>query len=181
MPRVSKIKKITSSDTKAFTALSKVGYLKQDYFKQLHISDKRLNQYQKEGLIDNKTYYNQREGKVETSYYLTTKGQKYVSQNLDIKIFYRSNSPAHDSKLADKYFSLTQEERESWLSEADLRLTYPDLTNGQGYSPTDAAYTTSDGTVTCIEVITQNYSEELIQLKIEFTTQINAQYESIRA
>lgn len=181
MPRASKIKKITTSDTRAFTALSKVGYLKPEHFKELHISDKRLNQYQKEGLLDNKTYYNQREGKVETSYYLTSKGQKYVSQNLAIKTFYHSNSASHDSKLADKYFSLTQEERDTWVSEVDLRLAYPELNPSQGYSPTDAQYTATTGTTTCVEVVTQNYSKEMIQQKIDFTTQINAQHEFIRA
>ncbi len=54
-------------------------------------------------------------------YRLSAKGQELCRSQLALDHFYRSNSVAHDLSLADRYFSLSEAERSTWITESQFR------------------------------------------------------------
>lgn len=118
------MKRITTiypRDRKALSALSRCGYLNRDQLSQF-LRNKRIESYCKDGLIT-KSVYSQPGSKANDRevYRLTSKGRDFCRRELSLNRLYSAQNPAHDLVLADRYFSLSESERETWQTETQSR------------------------------------------------------------
>ena len=118
------MKRITTiypRDRKALSALSRCGYLNRDQLSQF-LRNKRIESYCKDGLIT-KSVYGQPGSKANDRevYRLTSKGRDFCRRELSLNRLYSAQNPAHDLVLADRYFSLSESERETWQTETDRK------------------------------------------------------------
>ena len=97
---------------------------------------------------------------------------------------YSAQNPAHDLVLADRYFSLSESERETWQTESQsreiinahirhlreqgneehARELWDKLQDGRLSMP-DAVYTRADGVSVAFEVVTNNYGQAELEAK----------------
>lgn len=194
------INKITSKDNNMFYAYSRVGYLHGDDIRSFGISAKRLNDYECEGYTQKVPYVDRDTGAERYAYQLTQKGKELARENDTegrISNFYKSNID-HDIALNKVYFGLSQEERDSWITESQVREClneaierckdtdegrYNELKTMQEnglISPTDGGYM-RNGELILIESITRNYTDAQISAKLEASEVLNAEYTQIRA
>lgn len=109
---------------------------------------------------------------------------------------YCAQNPAHDLALADRYFSLSVTERETWKTETQCRdllnehirqlrdqgaeeraaELWDRLTAGQLSMP-DAVYAADSGVVVAFEVTTDSYGREEIAAKEEAAEALGATIE----
>lgn len=158
--------------------------------------------------ILNKVTEIQADGKKSTAYELGSKGEKYVRQQLGLRHFYKSSSFSHDLKLARNYLKLTEQQRESWKTEAENRERYEEqlqesrehyLSIQQDISRTkeerdyaeemldkllhcssvDGTYTNEQGIEVSIEIVGQ-YSDAQVEAKANFCEVMGIQWNSIR-
>ena len=178
------ITKLYPRDVKAFSALGRCGYVSEDNLREF-LRDKRIRSYQKDGLIE-KHFYS-RPGSKENDrvcYKLTGKGRSLCRNQLSMPHLYSARSPGHDLALAERYFSLSPEGRESWRTEGELRDSFREhirqledrgeqeraqelldkLWEGAVSMP-DASYASEGGVEIAYEVITNNYGEAEIEAK----------------
>lgn len=197
MARKTALDKIYPRDMKALGVLAKVGHASQD---QLHefVRDKRLYTYEKAGLIGRVPY--NRPGdrdRDQICYRLTRAGREFCRNELHFSDMYKAQSVAHDMGLADRFFALTPTERDSWLTESQVRDMYQQyidklrdqgeeetakslwdsLESGQ-VSPPDGCYTADTGEQVVVEVVTNNYGEAEIQEKINFVENMGVSWNS---
>ena len=114
------MKRITTiypRDRKALSALSRCGYVNREQLSQF-LRNKRIESYCKDGLIE-KSIYSQPGSKASDQevYRLTSKGRDFCRRELSLTRLYSAQNPAHDLVLADRYFSLSESERETWQTE----------------------------------------------------------------
>ena len=132
-------------------------------------------------------------------YRLTKAGRELCRRELSLSTYCAQN-PAHDLALADRYFSLSQTERETWRTEGQSREDvyseirqlreqgeeeragelWAKLQEGQLSMP-DAVYTREDGVSVAFEVTTGNYGNEEITAKEEAAEALGAEIEFSRA
>ena len=97
---------------------------------------------------------------------------------------YKSNESSwkHNYKLLDTYYSKSDEEKESWKTEADLkRYALENDWDMKKMSTTDGAYLDSEtGEWQCVEIVTKHYKEEHIEKKKVFVEHFGGNYESIK-
>ena len=129
-------------------------------------------------------------------YRLTSKGRDFCRRELSICRQYSAQNPAHDLALADRYFSLSETERETWRTESQSRdavKEYIQQLREQGeeersrelwerledgrLSMPDAVYTRSDGVSVAFEVVTNNYGREELEAKEQASETLGAQIE----
>lgn len=188
MSRKTTIDRIYPRDWKVFGALSKCGHASHEQLREF-VRDKRLSTYEKAGLIGRVPYHRAGSGSEDrTCYRLTSAGREFCRKQLHMSGMYHAQSVAHDMGLADRYFSLSQEERDSWQTESQVRDMYEqylDQLRDQGQeelaqslwdklqegetSPPDAVYTTESGEQIVLEVVTNNYGETELAEKSEFS------------
>ena len=118
------MKRITTvypRDRKALSALSRCGYVNREQLSQF-LRNKRIESYCKDGLIE-KSIYSQPGSKASDQevYRLTSKGRDFCRRELSLTRLYSAQNPAHDLVLADRYFSLSESERETWQTETQSR------------------------------------------------------------
>ena len=103
------------------SALSRCGYVNREQLSQF-LRNKRIESYCKDGLIE-KSIYSQPGSKAadQEVYRLTSKGRDFCRRELSLTHLYSAQNPAHDLTLADRYFSLSEAERESWQTESQNR------------------------------------------------------------
>ena len=191
------IKTLYPRDRQALTALSRIGYI--DH-KRLHEfwKEKRISSYLKDGLLE-KTRVSI-PGKREEDricYKLTTAGRELCRKEFGLENMYRAQSPVHDLALADHYFSLTQEEQDSWRTETEVRNTLEELIYQMAQEPTefniayemqedleqgklsmpDAVYTSKEGIHVAFEVVTSHYGTAEILAKEAVATILKLKYE----
>lgn len=187
MAHKSTLNKVYLRDMKALGALARCGHASHEQLKE-YVKDKRLTTYQRAGLVARVPYNRPGSGEGRTCYRLTTAGREFCRQELHFTAMYQPQSVAHDMGIADRYFSLSLQERDSWQTETQVRNMYAqhmDNLRDQGQeelaqslldrlqagevSPPDAIYTTEGGEQIVLEVTTNNYGEAEISEKIEFT------------
>ncbi len=171
-------------DYSVFSALARCGYVTETQLKEF-VRDKRLLNYQKDGLVSKCLYSRPGDKKQDVvCYQLTDRGKEICRKLIGIDHIYSAASPKHDLALAERYFSLPKQSRETWRTEGDLRESFSEhisLMKAQGdflraneledmlrnheISMPDAAYTTESGDEVAFEVITNNYGEAEIQAK----------------
>ncbi|KEQ21578.1 hypothetical protein ET33_35445 [Paenibacillus tyrfis] len=106
-------------DRLAFTALYRTGHVSPEQLYQCGLADSRINNLIRDGHFE-KVAYKQR-GQIRECYKLTKLGRETATRYWGLERSYRAQSPAHDLALAEKYFSLPQEIRETWSTESQIR------------------------------------------------------------
>lgn len=197
--KASYINKLTSKDQNLLQAFRNVGYLSKRHVKEdIGLADKRILNFQRDGYVERCAYYNRQTKEAEHIYRLTDKGKELCSTQLNIANFYKSSSARHDLALADKYFSFRQEERMTWMTEADLRDQFHqhieallergeyirayDLQEGlqeRIISVPDGACV-KGGDVISIEVVTSSYGTVELNAKEFFVQEMGFNYETIK-
>lgn len=190
------IKRMMSHDIAAFEAMAKCGHISQEHFKQVGVGDSRIGKYMKEGLVQRVSWQNRNESGV--CYKLTDEGKDFYFERTGFKGFYHSQSGAHDLAIANKYFSLTPDERDSFLTEKQARSIFREhvdelrsqgrsqeadhlsalLKSGQITMP-DALYRSGEKLV-AFEVVTSSYGRAEIASKEAFVEAIGAEADFVR-
>lgn len=131
-------------DKESFQALSNVGYCTREQLIEniKGMSNKRIDNYLKAGLIKEEICNRRNENII--SYKLTKEGKQYINKNFGIKHNYVPQNPHHDRALANKYFSLTPNERASWKNETILKNEFKDLIRELKDSQSNYTYTNQE-------------------------------------
>lgn len=182
------LKHIYPKDRRAMSVLAKSGACSKDSFNKLDISNNRIKSYQQANLIK-EVYVPDKHGTGGNTFYeLTAKGESFCRQECGIRHFI-SNGHActHNAKVAECLVSLTKREIDSAISERDIReefLTerlqellhenqrdeYEELTEAiktQSLSMPDIIYKSEAGTYEALEVVSDSYSKDEIQCKLD--------------
>lgn len=194
------INKLTSKDHGMLRAFANVGYLTPTALKEkLDIADRRVAGYERDGYIQKVIYLNKDSKNGEYAYRLTNKGKDLCSNKVGVESFYRSSSVNHDNALASYYNNISLKEKESWGTESQAREQFREFLEqikvkdyykyeeiGQRWeqgliSPPDGFYTTEQGTIMAIEVVTNSYGQVEIEAKQEFCSLMGMQYNQINA
>lgn len=202
MPKRTKpyITQFFNRDKLAFSSLSKCGHVTPDQLKQCGLADARIKNYIRDGLIEKVTHKEsvRNGGAVRESYKLTKQGRELARSQWALNSHYHAQSPKHDLAIAEKYFSLSEAQRESFITEEgakelflekledirthdkDLAKKYEEMLNSGYISTPDAIYINEDGTQVAFEVITNNYGKKELQSKEAFVSIMKTQYETTR-
>jgi DNA-binding HxlR family transcriptional regulator len=184
-------------DKMAFNALSKVGHATPSQLKSCGVADSRIKNYVRDGLVEKVAYKSGKD--TGEAYKLTKAGREMASNNWGIKNHYHAQSVKHDLDIANKFFSLSDSQRDTWKTETELRdrfeeriqeirdqgdedtaKMYEDMLNQGLISMPDASYETEDGVEICYEVITNNYGEAELQAKEAYVQIVKCEYETSR-
>ena len=160
--------KITTKDRKLLQAIAKTGRTTKDLAKKYYkTKEKRLYRLVKENILEKEPFIDKNKGTY--CYRLTTKGKRWVKQNLaNVNILYKpSNMGAkHDIKLFEKFGQLTEKEQDIALTEGDISKKYGNL---DYTSPPDMLIPKSENTdIKIIEVITSTYTSKDIKAKNDY-------------
>ena len=193
-----RITTIYPRDKSALSALARCGYVSREQL-GVFLREKRVQSYCKDGLVEKSVYSQPGEKTQDIEVYRLTKaGRELCRRELSLPIYCAQN-PAHDLALADRYFSLTESERETWRTESQSREDvcteirhlreqgeeeragelWAKLQEGQLSMP-DAVYTREDGVTVAYEVTTTNYGQEEITAKEEAAAALGAEIEFTR-
>ncbi|HBH3439847.1 hypothetical protein PR262_08485 [Clostridioides difficile] len=177
------IKNFYNRDRLALTSLSKCGHCSTEQLKTF-IADKRITNYLRDELVTREVL-NKNNGEQIEGYKLTAKGRDFIEKEWGIRNNYIAQSINHDIGIANKYFSLTEEERASWKTETELKLEFHERLNDlrvndyEKYkevnkmiedrliSVTDCSYI-KEGVEIYFEIITNSYGQAEIQAKERF-------------
>ena len=179
--------------------MARCGYVSREQLGEF-LREKRVQSYCKDGLVE-KSIFSRPGAKAQDIevYRLTKAGRELCRRELPLSTYCAQN-PAHDLALADRYFSLSQAERESWRTESQsredvcreirqLREQGEEERAGELWakmqegllSMPDAVYTREDGVSVAFEVTTGNYGNEEIAAKEETAAALGAEIEFTRA
>lgn len=169
------IKNITGKDFELMKGIARTGVTSYyDAKNEIGLSEKRLNNLEKENYITTKNVVVNKGKDVVKTYYLNDKGKAYIKANTDIKNFYRSNERQieHDLKLSSIYYGLDEKEKETWKNENDLISDYKTNNPNETLSTMiDATYKINNSIVG-VEVTTKNYTREQIEEKFRIADEI---------
>ena len=192
------IKNLNYRDVQAIKSLGRCGYVTHNQLNTF-LKDNRISNYQKEGLIIKDIYTDNKNNSI-TAYKLTDKGKDLAIQHGVTKP-YQSQSIAHDRNIADRYFTLNHDERETWKTENEIREKFleelerireqdqvrardiEDELRDRQISMPDCSYTTEQGVEIYYESVTNNYGQEELEAKeraIEILKTDNTTYETSR-
>lgn len=191
------IKNFYNRDRLALTSLSKCGHCSKTNL-NTYIADKRIKNYIRDNLIT-KEVFNKNNGEQIVAYKLTTQGRELLEKEWNVKNHYIAQSVPHDLGISNKYFSLTENEKESWKTETEIRQEFRDrleelrtsnisryreiseLLEHKQISAPDCAYSLEKGTEVYFEVMTNSYGEQEIEAKEKFVEFMNIKsYETER-
>lgn len=165
-------------DYSAFHAFKCVGHMTKEQLKQAGLSNHRQKLWRQSGLIK-EVFKNQNDGSRIVAYEMTQKGYDIARSEMFLSGFYTPQPRAleHDIKLAGDYLARTPEERESWVTETELRSAFIAKVNsgefvkeaGKDYSSCDGAYIdSSSGELVFSESIGRGYTAAMISAKTNF-------------
>jgi hypothetical protein len=180
-------------------AFSRVGYLSSGQLRgDLDIADRRVTNFVRDGYIEKVPFIDKKSKNIEFAYRLTDKGKTLCSNQLQVESFYRSSSAIHDLALADKYFTIDKDLRDSWITESQWRGRFEEYLNDlhnkdcdrweelydqlkEGLiSPPDGGYVNGEGVEIALEVITSSYGEAELLAKENFVQTLEVVYNQIR-
>lgn len=180
-----KIKNLYNRDRLALTSISRCGHVKEAQLKNF-IADKRISNYIKDNLIT-KEVFNKNNGEQLVAYKLTKQGKQLLEREWGVKNHYNAQSVNHDLGISNKYFSLSEKERETWKTETELRQELEEklqeiktidyeryqeinrMLEEKLISTPDGAYIDKEtGIETYFEVITNSYGQTEIEAKERF-------------
>lgn len=188
------IKVPSNKDSKVFHGLKTCGHFTQDQMKTLGWSDTRIKNHTREGLIQKQSYIIKGQKENGTCYKLTDKGKEYATQNWGYDKFAQTtiSHERHNLDVAEKYCSLSEQERMSALNERELRDVvqasidqienqqerdrYQEMLDTKQMSMPDITYTTEENNIVSYETVTSNYGPEDIQAKVETCQFLKIEY-----
>lgn len=183
---MSKINRVNFRDVQALNGLRICGYGKRDDLLKI-ITSNRIDKMLKQGILESKSNI-----KGETVYTYTDKGKTFIKSLDGIKSssFYsrQTASAEHDIRLFSEYTRLTPNERMSCMTEGQTRDIFAEtIKQDQAsaeiekmYSVPDIVYTTETGETVAIEVITENYTEQRIEMKETFCETVGVELRTVR-
>lgn len=177
-------------DRDGMVALTRVGIVRiEDLKKHCNLVDSRIKNWIRDGYAEKIIYEDQNE--LREALLITDKGKELVRKQWGITRHYnaQTQSPYHDLALSDKYFSLSEQVRETWITESQIRDqfvqiledlhsqgkheqadTYYDMMKKGFISMPDGAYE-EEGRIVMYEIITDSYSRQTMLAK-EMTAEI---------
>lgn len=183
---MAQINRVNFRDIQALNGLRVCGYGKREDLLKI-ITSNRIDKMIKQGILESKVNV-----KNEVIYTYTDKGKSFI-KNLDSlkdKAFYsrQTASSDHDTRLFKEYTQLTPNERMSCMSESQTRDLYAEtIKQDQAtaelekmLSVPDITYTTETGEAVAIEVITENYNEQRIEMKENYCQTVNIELRTVR-
>lgn len=184
-------------DRLAFSALYKVGHVSCDHLRSCGLADRRIKNLVRDGYIEKVVY--KEKGKNKECYKLTRSGRETAARLWGLNHAYHAQSAVHDLALAEKYFGLSEDLRERWKTETQIRKEfeerihnmreegkeieaklYEDMLSKNLISMPDGLYTNSAGIEVGIEILTNSYGIDEIRSKEVFISIIGCQYETTR-
>lgn len=189
------IKVFNKSDKAVFNGFKNCGHLNSDHMKKLGVSDTKIKNYCKEGLVKKVSYKSGGEKENKLCYKLTDKGREFAESKWGYKTFTQAtvNHERHNLAVADKFCSLTPKEQLSVLNERELREVVQqviynmeqqqerdqaqELLDQGKLSMPDIVYTTEQGQTIGFETVTNSYGVEEIQAKIDTCEFLKIDYE----
>lgn len=180
--------------------MSKTGHLRLEHFQKCGVSEKRVRNYEKDGLIDRVQMRDPATKSIVNVWKLTEKGKDFYDLKEEKEHYhYHSTSATHDVGLSDKYFSLTDKEQETWKTETEIRYEfkqkiedlrvqgqyqqadrYEVLFDQRKISTPDAVYTSENGVEIAFEVVTSSYGQVEIAAKMAYATIMDLSYQSFK-
>ncbi|GLC31148.1 hypothetical protein [Clostridium omnivorum] len=156
-------------------SIGRTGLITLDLLPYLDITESRLNQHIFSGNIEKKGNYCLY-GSITSIYGLTEKSKKRLKNEYSFYI-YKSDLTQleHDYALTKIYMYLRFSEKESWITETELHNKYPNEPK-----VLDGMYINKIGKIG-VEVTTNNYSKEDIELKKNFIKKYCDDYIMIHA
>lgn len=113
------IKNFLYRDEKALMSISRCGHVSHNNLKE-YIAEKRITNYIRDGLVT-KEVFSKNNGEQLVGYKLTAEGRKFIEREYGFKDHQIAQSINHDLGIAKVYFSLSQEERDTWKTETQIR------------------------------------------------------------
>lgn len=190
------IKNFFYRDQKAFMSVDRCGHVTHEQLKNF-VKDSRIKNYVRDGYMTREVF-TKPNGTVMEGYKLTRRGREFVEKNYGFRDHQHSQSLNHDLGIANKYFSLNEEQRETWRTETQLRNDFEDILNelyktdysryeelreqleNREISIPDCSYQSEQGIEIAFEVITNNYGVEEIQAKERYVEITKMNYETER-
>ncbi|HPM47505.1 MAG TPA: hypothetical protein PL056_10600 [bacterium] len=160
----------SQSEVNGFRGLANTGIIKLSDFKAA-FTEKSYENMKSLKMIENKKYWVS--GKETTVVRLTRTGKKFVKAAMVDKLYkYNPRQLTHDIKLSEKYISLSDKERSTWVHEGKMAEQYEKMgipkekiESGE-IQTVDGCYTNSAGEVVAVEIVTSNYSTEKVNGKM---------------
>lgn len=178
---------IYPKDKRAFSLLARSGAMSRETFNKLEITDNRIKSYRQAGLIKEVSVPDRHGNGIKTFYELTDRtGKDFCKRECSVtKFISNGNSCLHNSKVSEYLAdNLSKKELESVMSERELQpfiesrlqeyldnqeheryQELMDALKGHQLSMPDIIYKTELGTYEAIEVTTDNYGSQELELK----------------
>lgn len=190
------IKNFFYRDQKALMSVSRCGHVTHSQLKNF-VADSRIKNYVRDGYMT-KEVFTKPNGTTMEGYKLTRQGREFVEKNYGFKDHQHSQSINHDLGISNKYFSLTEEQRETWRTETELRNEFEKQLNNlykidydryteireqldnREISMPDCSYITEQGVEVAFEVITNSYGILELQAKERYIEITKMAYETER-
>jgi len=160
----------SNSEVNAYKGLANCGVIKTGDFKS-GFSETSYNRMKDMKMIEDKKYMVN--GKEVSVVRLTGTGKKFVKSAVCDKLYkYNTRQLSHDLKLSEKYMSLSQKERDTWIHEGKMDEQYkkmgitPEKMETENIKTIDACYENISGEMVGVEIVTGNYSGEVLQGKM---------------
>ncbi|MGU8973039.1 hypothetical protein ACEE21_12990 [Clostridium baratii] len=184
------IKNFFYRDEKALMSISRCGHISHNNLRE-YIAEKRILNYERDGLVT-KEVFSKNNGEQLVGYKLTAEGRKFVEREYGFKEHQVAQSLNHDLGIANIYFSLTQEERDTWKTETQIRDEFEErlqqirindyerykeinkLIEERQISVVDCSYVDKETEIeNYVEVITNSYGQAEIEAKERFIEIMN--------
>lgn len=165
------------SERNGFKGLANTGIMKVGDFRSA-FGEKSLERMKDLKMVETKNYVvNGKDVKVVR---LTGTGKKFVKKSIVGKLYkYNVRQLSHDLKLSEKYLSLSQQERNTWVHEGYMEEQYKkmgitdEMREQENIETVDACYTNSYGETVGVEIVTENYSSAKVQGKMNAMKHFN--------
>ncbi|MCC0665438.1 hypothetical protein [Clostridioides sp. ZZV15-6597] len=184
------IKNFFYRDEKALLSVSRCGYVSHNNLKE-YIAEKRILNYVRDGLVT-KESFSKNNGEQLIGYKLTADGRKFVEREYGFKDHQIAQSLNHDLGISNRYFSLSQEERDTWKTETQIKEEFQQrleeirdvdydrfeeinkLLEERQISAVDCSYEEKEtGIEVYFEVITNSYGKAELEAKKRFIEIMN--------
>lgn len=192
-------KRLSQSQRDCLEVIAKTGILPVNNQKKLGISNKTVRALEKEGLIKKETVLyrdadNHKKQEVQDCYTFTSNGSQRAKRYFDS--VYNGSARRHNIELNNQYCNLTETERNSWLTENQIRNmlvqtinnTDDDALRNEYYtrladnqiSVPDCCYISEQGTMESIEITTNSYTREIILEKMWVCSTLGIAYNEVK-
>ncbi|WP_248928959.1 hypothetical protein [Paenibacillus hamazuiensis] len=191
------ISQFFNRDRLAFSALARVGHVSHEHLQKCGLADRRIKNLISDGYIEKVAY--KQGNQIKECYKLTRIGRETASRTFALNQAYHAQSPIHDVALANKYFSLSEETRNNWKTEAQVRddfierinamrgegkeaeaKLYEDMLDKKLISMPDCVYVDEKGNEVAYEIVTSSYGQEELRAKEALVEIMNYKYETTR-